>query len=355
MKAIIRWSAGLLSLLLLGSSSDARVWISPVFKTPLPHAPSPSNSGFYLVDAYGRLTGPHYYLVPPCPPFGGMLPGPTGQAIMSGYLPHTLLLSKEGLAIGKVPLLGQKQAQGGPETPSPAPGAGMPQFAGGGPMPYPMAGGPNRMPGPNMQVPYGNMPMSAYPMQSPYPQPMPMPRPMPMPYAGGMPYPMPYQPQTPMMPGRPIAYMPYYGPPGMYATARQDPQTGIWQVQNVMPNQRPSPFMPIPGFTPGMPGPQMMQNGPMMPNTPMMPGTGLQPFGPTQTFDPFGQINGPQPPRMNWEPMQMPRMEMAGPPPQRPGMAYPTHPFTRSPRDFFMWGENMDEERARGSRPFPVP
>jgi hypothetical protein len=226
-------------------------------------------------------------------------------------------------------------------------------------MPYPMAGGPNQMPGPNVQVPYGNMPMTPYPMQSPYPQPIPVPRPM-MPYAGAMPYPTPNAMGYsafggPMMPARPIAYLPYYGPPGMYATARQDPQTGIWQVQNVMPNQGPSPFMPIPGSKAGMPSPQGMPNMPMMPpGMDMRPGNAFQPFGPIQQFDQFGRLQGPQPPQMNWEPMQLPRMDMM-PPPPRPGMAYPTHPFTRSPRDFFMWGENMDDERARGNRPFPVP
>lgn len=347
MKAIIRWGAGLLSLLLLGSPSHGRVWISPVFKTPLPHAPSPLNSGFYLVDACGRLTGPHYYLMPPCQPFNGMLPGPTGMAIQQGNLPHTLLLGHEGLVIGHVPQLGQNQGHAGPGTPYPASGGGMPQFAGGGPLPYPMAAGSNGMPGPYMQIPYGNMPRSPYPLQSPYPQPMP-----PMPYASAMPYPMPYQSQVSMIPDRPVAYIPYCGPPGMYAAARQDPQTGVWQVQNVMPTQ--GPFIPIPGFKLGTGGPQGMQKMPTMPGMDMGPGNGFQNFGPVQQFDQFGRLQGPQPPQMNWEPIQLPRMDMP-PPPPRPGMAYPTHPFTRSPRDFFMWGENMDEERARGNRPFPVP
>ena len=331
MKAIIPWGAGLLSLLLLGPASHARIWISPVFKTPLPYAPSPSNSGFYLVDACGHLTGPHYYLVPPCQPFNGMLPGPTGMAIQQGNLPHTLLLSHEGLAIGNVPQLSQDQGHTGPSTP------------------YPMAGGSNWMPGPYVQIPYGNMPASPYPMQSPYPQPMPT-----MPYAGAMPYPMPYQAQMSMIPARPVAYLPYYGPPGMYATARQNPQTGVWQVQNVMPGHGPAPFMPIPGFKLGPAGPQGMQKMPTMPGMEMGPGNGFQNFGPVQQFDQFGRLQGPHPPQMDWAPMELPRMDMM-PPPPRPGMAYPTHPFTRSPRDFFMWGENMDDERARGNRPFPVP
>src|SRR5437870_5056910 len=128
MKAILRWSAGLLGLLLLGSVSDGYVWVTPVFKQPYPVAPSPSNSGFYLVDANGQLTGPHYYLVPPCQPFNGMLPGKTGQAIMQGYLPHTVLMSKDGLAIGKVPILGEKPAPQAQAAPNPVPGVGLPQL-----------------------------------------------------------------------------------------------------------------------------------------------------------------------------------------------------------------------------------
>ena len=72
-----------------------------------------------------------------------------------------------------------------------------------------------------------------------------------------------------------------------------------------------------------------------------------------QSLYPLQQM---QPPMPAMQPMQLPRMEYMPPPPQKiGGNAYPTHPFVRSPRDFFMWGENMeDEERAR-RRPFPVP
>ena len=139
MKAIFRTFAGLLGLLLITTVTQSYEWVSPVFKQPYPIAPSPSNSGFYIVDGWGRLTGPHYYLVPPCQPFNGMLPGKTGAAIQQGYLPHTLLMSKEGLAIGKVPLLGQKHGASAPESPYPSPGTGLPQVgfgSGGPPMPY---------------------------------------------------------------------------------------------------------------------------------------------------------------------------------------------------------------------------
>ena len=35
--------------------------------------------------------------------------------------------------------------------------------------------------------------------------------------------------------------------------------------------------------------------------------------------------------------------------------AFPTHPYARSPRDFFMWRENQEEQNSRASRPSLVP
>ena len=42
-----------------------------------------------------------------------------------------------------------------------------------------------------------------------------------------------------------------------------------------------------------------------------------------------------------------------GQPPQ--ANAFPYHPYVRSPRDFFMWRENMDEQLRRDQRPALVP
>ena len=111
MKAILRAGTGLIGLLLAASVSFGYVFVTPVYKCPYPQAPNMCNTGpVYYHDAWGRLIGPYYYLRPPCQPFGGVLPGPTGEAIRSGNLPHTLLLSKEGMMIGQVPLFGQKTA-----------------------------------------------------------------------------------------------------------------------------------------------------------------------------------------------------------------------------------------------------
>jgi hypothetical protein len=362
MKAIFRTSTIFFGLLALASVSQGYYWVSAALRTPLPIAPSPANSGFYLVDAWGRLSGPHYWLMPPCQPFNGILPGPTGAAIQAGNLPHTLLMSKDGMTLGNVPMLGQQQAPNGPPSP-PYPQPTMPAFASNGPpMPYGQAVGyplpPNPYPIANAQVPYGYVPPTPYPLQPAYIQP-----PMPQPMRPVMPYAMPYPPPYPSRP------MPYAMPNPQPMMARpvvyvRDPYTGIWQVQ-YMTNPAPQPFMPIPGFHPqGVHGQRPMPLVPMQPMGPMGPMGPMAPmgqeqfpfFGPMEHFQPMQPINPMQPPRADMQPMQLPRMEFP-PPPQHPvgGGAYPVHPFTRSPRDFFMWGDMMNEERARGNRPIPVP
>jgi hypothetical protein len=233
MKAILRWGVGLVGLLLFTSYSFGQVGYSPVLKVPYRQAPDCYNSGFYLMDAWGRCTGPHYYLVPPTGPFNGILPGPIGKGIQSGQLPHHMLMSKDGMSIGNAPVLGKQQApSGGGSNPyggGPNPFNGVPNPFNG--VPYPYSGGPA------MQTPYGAPPMAMNPMQ---------------------------------------------------------------------------PFQPY---------------------------AGMQPF---QQFGAF-------------QPMQGPRMDTMPPPPMLGGASYPTHPFIRSPRDFFMWGETMEDERARGNRPIAVP
>ena len=109
MKAIMRWGVGLMSLLLLTSVSQGYVWVSPVFKTPLPYAPDCCHPGFWAQGPHGMWYGPNYYLMPPCGPFNGMLPGPTGKALMTGGLPmdgHKVAaprVSKSQISIAQIP------------------------------------------------------------------------------------------------------------------------------------------------------------------------------------------------------------------------------------------------------------
>jgi hypothetical protein len=176
-------------------------------------------------------------------------------------------------------------------------------------------------------------------MPNPYPQAMPMPVPYPQPipysYPGGsapMPMPIPYPQPVPYRqptPNQPIAYYPQNG-------MAYDPSRGIWLVQNVGPSQQPGGFMP--------PAPMPFNGMQGTPGGNMMP-----------SFDRFAPIQLPQPPVMGPVQMQLPRMDPAPPPAPPPNNCFPTHPFVRSPRDWFMWGEAMADERARGNRPAPVP
>jgi hypothetical protein len=299
MKAI-RLSLGLAGLLLVSTFAHAYYWVTPVTRCPYPQAPSTWNSGYYLMDAYGRWTGPHYYLVPPTGPFNGFLPGPVGCAIMSGNLPHTLLMGKEGMNIGNMPMLSNGRGNslfnfgGGGQNPGSMPPAGNPGF------PYATTSGPPAQ----MQVPYGAPPMYNAGMP-PYQM---------------MPSPMRYPGQ---MPARPVAWQGHgYG------------------------QEQPSPFGPIPPFN--AQGPQ----GGLPPLPPMQPMPQLQPpMPPYPQFSPFSPMQPPVPPNPN---MQMPRMDYM-PPPAPKANAFPVHPFTRSPRDFFMWSENMEDEARMRNRPFPVP
>jgi hypothetical protein len=301
MKAILRWGLGLVGLLLVSAVAHGYYWVTPVTKCPYPQAPSICNSGFYMMDAYGRWSGPHYYVYPPMQPHQGPLPGPVGQAIMAGNLPHTLLM-KEGANMGGFPML-------------PSNRHGLFNFGG-----HQQGNGPPPPNGPDMSHMAGSArPMG--PMQTPYGMPT---------QSAGMPYgQMPMQAAYPgQTPGQ---YMSHHG-------------------------SHKSPFAPIPGFTPQAPMMPMQPMTPAMPQyVPQYPGMPPMPqYGPLQPGMP---PMAPMAPMPNMTPMQMPRMDMVPPPgpPRVGGNAFPTHPFIRSPRDFFMWGENMEDEARMRNRPFPVP
>jgi hypothetical protein len=290
MKAILRWGLGLVGLVLISSIAHGYYWTTPVTKCPYPQAPSVWNSGFYLMDAYGRWSGPHYNLYPPMQPFQGALPGPVGQAIFAGNLPHPLLM-KEGANTGGFPMIQKGH------------GHGLFNFGG-----HQQGNGPPPPNAPDMPSMVGAArPMG--PMQTPYGMPM---------QSAGMPY------------GQMPAAYPGQAPGQLMSHHHH----GSHQ----------SPFTPIPGFTP---------QTPMMPMQPMTP--------PAPQYMPLQPGMPPMPnmaPMMpNMTPMQMPRMDMVPPPapPKMGGGAFPTHPFIRSPRDFFMWGENMEDEARMRNRPFPVP
>src|SRR5688500_9328051 len=112
MKALLRLGVVFAGLFVVASISPAYVLVSPVFKQPYPRAPDAYTSAFFLLVPWGRVTGPHYYFVPPFQPFQMPLPGPTGHGIQTGTLSHSFLMSKQGLTLGNVPLLADRKHQG---------------------------------------------------------------------------------------------------------------------------------------------------------------------------------------------------------------------------------------------------
>lgn len=81
MRAIVRWGAGLAAVLLFTSVSSAQYWVTPVLKQPYPPNPDACGGGWYSMNACGAVYGPNYWLIPPYPPFNGILPGKTGQVL----------------------------------------------------------------------------------------------------------------------------------------------------------------------------------------------------------------------------------------------------------------------------------
>ena len=413
MKAILRWSLGIFALVALGSVSDAYIWISPVYRRPYFTAPDTCTARYYYLDPWGRVEGPYFALYPPFPPVANPTPGPVGHAIASGNLPHTLLMSKAGVDLGDAPLLKDRGKKGGPPAHPPAP-HGPPPGYGAAPGGYPVLGGPDMARYGNVQQPYAGVPMQPYPLftapppaMAPYPLPIPGPT-LPAPHPAMMPQPAPrpagpivYAPvvrygspiyqvqmspftpipnfQTPTAPMQPMQPMPPgmtpdlrampQGPPNMmpmmpstpnfYPTMPMQPYAqGMNPMAPVMPMQ-PYPFG-MQSMAPMQPfGQGMSSMAPMQPLAPGVPRgyAGLQPFGslspvnPVAPLNPFAPMNPMAPPMAQMAPLQIPMMEYPPPPPQRAGGSmYPTHPFTRSPRDFFMWAENLEEERLRGNR-----
>ncbi len=83
-------------------------------------------------------------------------------------------------------------------------------------------------------------------------------------------------------------------------------------------------------------------------NTPLTPAPNT--YGPGfYVMCPNGVVYGPnyclRPPELPYGPVQMsPAIQ-----------AFPSHPYARGPRDFFMWRENMEDQMRRNQRPNLVP
>jgi hypothetical protein len=131
MKAILQWGSGMVAVLLFVSTSHAYDWASPVFKWPIQTVPDACGPGWYNVGPCGMVYGPNYYVVPPCMPFNGLLPGPGGGALMQARqgIPPWMMQGAGGRGPGGIPL---------PPTPvnTPVPpGTPQPPLAPGAPVP----------------------------------------------------------------------------------------------------------------------------------------------------------------------------------------------------------------------------
>ena len=120
-----------------------------------------------------------------------------------------------------------------------------------------------------------------------------------------------------------------------------------------------APILPAPDACgPGWyaPGPQGMVYGPnYYLVTPWAPHNGFRPGCPPSGGG--GNGNMPQCPNAmgmpGMPPGMLPQPGQAGQAMQQ--NAYPTHPFVRGPRDFFMWNEMLEEQQGRDIRPNIVP
>jgi hypothetical protein len=76
---------------------------------------------------------------------------------------------------------------------------------------------------------------------------------------------------------------------------------------------------------------------------------------PPWVYAPNGVPNFPSAPNIanpNMAYPNMPNPNMQTPKPGQPTVGiYPTHPYVRSPRDFFMWSDDMHDSRGRDMRP----
>jgi hypothetical protein len=79
----------------------------------------------------------------------------------------------------------------------------------------------------------------------------------------------------------------------------------------------------------------------------------VPPWAPVGGCSPAAASNGRPSPMPAFNP-QSGKVEFPDPGPQAK-QQYPTHPFVRSPRDFFMWNEALEEQERRSARPAFVP
>jgi hypothetical protein len=343
MKATNFTLASLLCLTLVVSVAPGDYYVSPVLKNPILPAPDARGPGFYTVCPDGTAYGPNYNVRPPFPPFNGMLPGDKGKYIQSGQgtgLPYDYFHGGQpvrpgfgGPPGGGGPGLGPYgRGPGGPGPGWPGPGAPGP----GGPgSPYGPGGGPGFPPGP----PGGSPPPFDFGRGQ-----------------GG-------EPWAQQIPGFGYGSFQVPSQDQWYDFSRSAPfNVGPGTDQFGLPRpgigvsmgHGPDQHHPVPG---GMPQPGYEMVPPQGFGDVPLPGPVPSP---APAFAPPPAFNLPSPgyagfPGYAPRPVALPSPGYEPPraPPQQ--QMFPTNPFVRSPRDFFMWGEAYEDNLVRSQRPSLVP
>jgi hypothetical protein len=142
----------------------------------------------------------------------------------------------------------------------------------------------------------------------------------------------------------------------------QGPVSGGYLPRSYAPGEPPLPGLPYMGYTPP-PLPAMPYG---MPYAPARPGYGYPYGGYQRPQSPGGwhtsnrlyycgpppiQIGAPPP----WMMPQLMQDAACAAPPPCGTPTFPTHRYVRSPRDFFMWSEALEDETRRDRRPAIVP
>ena len=375
MKSSFLWASVLLTTVLPAAHAQTGVYYSPVFHSPLQPAPSPSNGGFYWVLPDGRLQGPNYYLCPPFTPVGGFSTALVGQEIFANSF---MRFVKSGSAQGahhpaqqtprNVGIGSYNQDYSEPanlSTFDPQNGLGYQPF-------------PGRMQPPSPAVstqasyqPHGYYPQYAWtgygygaPMQA-----------MPMSAQAQQASIYHLASYQPVSGSSQVVPTQYPAPPAPAAP----PAVAVPRGGSCAPIPIPFPCMPSPGYQPNLPGlpspgytPNMPGLAPCFPGlpspgyTPRMPGlpnvgyTPAMPCLPNQFPSPGYSPTFPGLPSPSYSP-RTPCLPSPGcTPPLCPSECGGTpgyyHPASiRSPRDFFMYGDNLEDQRLRERKALQVP
>jgi hypothetical protein len=271
----------------------------------VPRAPDAIGPGYYACNEYGAVYGPNYVVVPPVLPFNGLLPIPQ--------------------FFGKDKLPGGVARPDLPPGPFSVPGTAIyykpraPAYAA-------------RQPGlvPGQPIPYAPPARYAMPAQPAYPNPG-------MYSIPGMPgMPGPGASGPPSLPG-PVSWYSVPSYPGVTGGAFQGSSAGVDPYSVLLCQASPgSDYAPSQapqgGSTPGAPAP-----GP----NPAAPGPPAWPYAPWLSYA-YGLAGSyaptPCPPMFAWQPVPCPQ-------PCIPCFTtvIPRHPYIRSPRDFFMFGQTTND------------